>query len=825
MAHGRLYGQRYSPRLARLDVVRIYIAIRPGCPTSHASMHQTHPTSQTSLVQSRPCGPLQLEPMHVPKPGPGRVIVRVAASTMNSLDHKILTYGILAQEWPWIGGNEYAGTVVSIGPAVENLVVGDRVVAIAVNFLEGQEVSGWQEYALLRADLCTKLPDYVPFEKACAVPTAFVGASIAIAIELGLKYPDPPPAPPKKSAASIWESAMAALGNGATFGWDLEEGTIQDGVWLPKPKAMAIQEAPLSPDAVAQKAEAERLKREEKERKAKARQENDERIRATLTKAFAEEIEKRRTQGPQPSARRVPGYGTHPRRNHFGLDSDPWNYARPGSWDTCDTHNEVTRPGWVDGGEYRRFEVIHQRHGAPGLGLTGLGLDLGPRFGRAGLISPGPVGLDYASTSGSTSASASMGRSGSDDSNTSASTSEAVEMSASYPDLPAPNVGLAARRGSEPSLRCPVSLSTWAGVGSAPGPGLVPNLRRSPLLPTQSTNLTTIRPRSSGSIRPKAHSPASSARGTTSPYRVPAKLNGRSRGRGSPPYRVREQSPLGHRTSSSLEIGSRIEPAWPDRHDPSAQLSINGATTISSGYPTLSAAFPNPSSEVVRPPELWSLSAGGGIPDTFFPPPLTRTETPVYVMDEPILIWGGATCAGRAALQLLKRAGYTNLYVVAAQERHSELAKIAPTNTMFFDYRNVNVVDEIRAAIGAQKLNKVLDTVSMPCTLEPISQLVTSGAKIATFLPVNTPMPDGVEVKPVMFGRCNDYTGKDSLSFNFGKETMWPLLGELLRKQEWVYPPIVHLSGGLHVCATNAIWLMSSREYAGKRLVFGVSST
>ncbi|KAL5637852.1 hypothetical protein ACGC1H_002204 [Rhizoctonia solani] len=726
---------------------------------------------------------------------------------MNSLDHKILTYGILAQDWPWIGGNEYAGTVVSIGPAVENLVVGDRVVAIAVNFIEGQEVSGWQEYALLRADLCTKLPDYVPFEKACAVPTAFVGASIAIAIELGLKYPDPPPAPPKKSAASIWESAMAALGNGATFGWDLEEGTIQDGVWLPKPRAIAIQEAPLSPNAAAKKLEAERLKREEEERKAKARRENDERIRATLTKAFAEEIEKRRAQGPQPSSRRVPGYGTYPRRtHHFGLDSDPRNYARPGSWDTCDTHREAMGLGQVDVGEYRRFEVIHERHGATGLGLTGLGLDLGPRFGRAGLISPGPVGVDDASTSGSTSASASMGRSGSDDSNTSASTSEAIEMSASYPDLPAPNVGLAARRGSEPSLRSPESLSTWAGVRSAPGPGLAPNLRRSPLLPTQSTNLTPIRPRSSGSIRPKARSPAPSVRGTTSPYRVPTKLNGRSRGRGSPPYRVREQSPLGHRTNS-LEVGPKIEPIWPDR------------------YPTLGAAFPNPSSEVVNKPESWSLSAGGGISDTFFPPPLTRTENPVYVMDEPILVWGGATCAGRAALQLLKRAGYTNLYVVAAYERHSELAEIVPSNTKFFDYRNVNVVNEIRTAIGAQKLNKVLDTVSMPCTLEPISQLVTSGAKIATFLPVNTPMPDGVEIKPVMFGRCNDYTGKDSLSFNFGKETMWPLLGELLRKQEWVYPPMVHLSGGLHACATDAVRLMSSREYTGKRLVFRVSST
>lgn len=266
----------------------------------------------------------------------------------------------------------------------------------------------------------------------------------------------------------------------------------------------------------------------------------------------------------------------------------------------------------------------------------------------------------------------------------------------------------------------------------------------------------------------------------------------------------------------------RKEPAWLDRPGPS-HASTSGTTALaSSSHPTFSATFHDPL-EMLNPPESWTWSGRSGVRNTFFPPPLARNDNPVYVMDEPILVWGGATCAGRAALQLLKRAGYSNLFVVAAYERHSELAEIAPANTKFFDYRDANVVDEIRTSIGAQKLNRVLDTVSMPHTLEPISQLVTPGAKIATFLPVNTPMPDGVEVKPVMFGRCHDLSGKDILSFTFGKETMWPLLGELLRKEEWVYPPIVHLDGGLEACATDAMHMMALRKYAGKRLVFEVS--
>lgn len=51
---------------------------------------------------------------------------------------------------------------------------------------------------------------------------------------------------------------------------------------------------------------------------------------------------------------------------------------------------------------------------------------------------------------------------------------------------------------------------------------------------------------------------------------------------------------------------------------------------------------------------------------------------------------------------------------------------------------------------------------------------------------------------------------------------MWPLLGDVLRKGEWVFPPMVHLRGGLQACATDAMRMMSTGENAGKRLVFDI---
>ncbi|KAG8705505.1 hypothetical protein FRC09_002917 [Ceratobasidium sp. 395] len=83
-------------------------------------------------------------------------------------------------------------------------------------------------------------------------------------------------------------------------------------------------------------------------------------------------------------------------------------------------------------------------------------------------------------------------------------------------------------------------------------------------------------------------------------------------------------------------------------------------------------------------------------------------------------------------------------------------------------------------------------------------------------------MPDGVELKMTKFGRCHDFDGKDVSSATFGREKMWPLLGEILRAGEYVFPEMVHLRGGMQACATSAVGMMSRAENVGKRLVFDV---
>jgi NADPH:quinone reductase len=69
---------------------------------------------------------LQLQEWEVGEPGPGQLLVGLAAAGVNFVD----TYqrsGIYPMSTPYVMGNEGAGTVEAVGPGVTGIAVGDRV--------------------------------------------------------------------------------------------------------------------------------------------------------------------------------------------------------------------------------------------------------------------------------------------------------------------------------------------------------------------------------------------------------------------------------------------------------------------------------------------------------------------------------------------------------------------------------------------------------------------------------------------------------------------------------------------------------------------------
>ena len=80
-----------------------------------------------------PNQPLAIEEVPTPTPGPGQILVKVAACGVCHTDLHYLDHGVpTAKKPPLILGHEAAGTVAALGPDVKAFAEGDRVLLPAV---------------------------------------------------------------------------------------------------------------------------------------------------------------------------------------------------------------------------------------------------------------------------------------------------------------------------------------------------------------------------------------------------------------------------------------------------------------------------------------------------------------------------------------------------------------------------------------------------------------------------------------------------------------------------------------------------------------------
>lgn len=117
-----------------------------------------------AVVAREPGGPEVLDYLELPdpEPGPGQVLVRVAASGVNFID----TYrraGIYKIAFPHTVGSEGAGEVVGLGPDVEGFAVGDLVSWDAAP-------GSYAELALVPAANAVHLPAGFDLTTAAALP-------------------------------------------------------------------------------------------------------------------------------------------------------------------------------------------------------------------------------------------------------------------------------------------------------------------------------------------------------------------------------------------------------------------------------------------------------------------------------------------------------------------------------------------------------------------------------------------------------------------------------------------------------------------------------
>jgi NADPH:quinone reductase-like Zn-dependent oxidoreductase len=114
---------------------------------------------------------LQYEEAPRPLPGPGQVLVKVAATSFNPVDAGIRG-GYLAEvyqiSFPHIPGVDVAGTIAELGDGVQGWNVGDAVVA----FLPLDADGAAAEYAIVAAQSLAAAPQSVDLADAAALPEA-----------------------------------------------------------------------------------------------------------------------------------------------------------------------------------------------------------------------------------------------------------------------------------------------------------------------------------------------------------------------------------------------------------------------------------------------------------------------------------------------------------------------------------------------------------------------------------------------------------------------------------------------------------------------------
>jgi NADPH:quinone reductase-like Zn-dependent oxidoreductase len=148
---------------------------------------------------------LALAERAAPRPGPGEVLVRLRASSLNYRDlSTVLDPLSRGPKLPLIPNSDAAGEVVEVGPGVTRLKAGDRVMGLffqrwvagaisaeAMASALGGALDGVLcEQAVLREDGLIELPGHLSFEEGATLPCAALTAWHALVSKGALKAGD-----------------------------------------------------------------------------------------------------------------------------------------------------------------------------------------------------------------------------------------------------------------------------------------------------------------------------------------------------------------------------------------------------------------------------------------------------------------------------------------------------------------------------------------------------------------------------------------------------------------------------------------------------------
>ncbi|KAK6364629.1 hypothetical protein LTS17_011926 [Exophiala oligosperma] len=134
------------------------------------------PTNRAAWLPA-PNEKLEIRPSEFVKPGPGEILIKNKAVSINPVDFYFQD-GYSPTGKPRILGQDVAGEVVEVGEGATDFAQGRRVLAHVVGLGTGRpQDSGFQEYSIAPALSTCPIPDDMSFEQATVLPLAISTAA------------------------------------------------------------------------------------------------------------------------------------------------------------------------------------------------------------------------------------------------------------------------------------------------------------------------------------------------------------------------------------------------------------------------------------------------------------------------------------------------------------------------------------------------------------------------------------------------------------------------------------------------------------------------
>ncbi|KAF7883353.1 uncharacterized protein EAF02_005273 [Botrytis sinoallii] len=148
--------------------------------------------NKAAWIKTSGAHPLAIDDSPIPRPGPGELVIKNAVVAINPVDWKIQDHGRYLNKYPFILGEDAAGTVEAVGEGVVGFQKDQRVIAHCHALMtRDPSSSAFQNYTLVTEKLTSALPDSLSFAEGAVLPLAISTASAGLFQKDTLNLPLP----------------------------------------------------------------------------------------------------------------------------------------------------------------------------------------------------------------------------------------------------------------------------------------------------------------------------------------------------------------------------------------------------------------------------------------------------------------------------------------------------------------------------------------------------------------------------------------------------------------------------------------------------------